>query len=49
MRLFEGQETINDAMVLQFQTLLEIVGVIHCVIAFCESEDNNLGSTTTTF
>ncbi len=49
MWLFEGQETINDAMVSQLRTLLEIFGVIHCVIAFCESEDNNLGSTATTF
>jgi len=49
MRLFEGQETINDTMVSQLWPLLENFGIIHSVIAFCESEDNNLGSTATTF
>jgi len=49
MRLFEGQETIYDAMALQLQTLLENFGIIHYVIAFVKDEGNNLGSMATTF
>jgi hypothetical protein len=42
--LFEVHETSNSAMALQLQPLLEMFGLIHCVIFFVKYEGNNLGT-----
>jgi hypothetical protein len=42
MGLFEMHETIGSAMALQFQTLLEKNGLIHCVIVVVKNEGNKI-------
>ncbi len=41
-------ETNSTTMALQLQTLLEKIGLIHCVIAFVKDEGSNLGTMATT-
>ncbi len=44
MELFEVHETTSNVMALEFQMLLEKIGLIHCVIIFVRGEGSNLGS-----
>jgi hypothetical protein len=48
VNLFEVHETSDNAMALQFQSLLEKIGLIHWVITFVKDEGSNLGTTVTT-
>ncbi len=46
--LFEVHETSGSVMVLQLQSLLEKIKLIHGVIAFVKNEGNKLGTMATT-
>jgi hypothetical protein len=42
MGLFEVHETIGNAMALQFEVVLEKIGLIHCVIIVVKNESNKI-------